>query len=141
METSEQFIANQIYKSLRIGKCVMFQENYRKIQQHGFVCCGKQRRYREKRDADPERRQKWLTYLKTKYKLDKKQRKKKLVKDMTPGEHRKEQKQWKKRQEQCREHKKHLQQQETPPNTSLLPLTLLHQLQSHLVLGVPITTD
>ena len=77
----------------------------------------KQRRYREKRDADPERRQKWLTYQKTKYKLDKKQGKKKLVKDMTPREHRKEQKQWKKRQEQCREHKKHLQQQETPPNT------------------------
>ena len=44
----------------------------------------KQRRYRAKRDADPERRQKYLASKQEKYKKDKQQGKRKLVKDMTP---------------------------------------------------------
>ena len=39
----------------------------------------RQRRYREKRDADPQQRAKWLSYQKTKYQKDKLQGKKKLV--------------------------------------------------------------
>ena len=46
------------------------------------------RRYRENRDADPERRQKWLAYQREKNKRDKERGKKKLVKDMTKREHR-----------------------------------------------------
>ena len=48
----------------------------------------KQRCYRQKRDADPERRQRWLDYQKKKYKSDKTQGKKNLVNDMTPRKHR-----------------------------------------------------
>ena len=80
----------------------------------------KQRRYRQKRDADPERRQQWLRYQKEKYKLDKRQGKKILVKDMTSRERRMEKKKWKKRQQKCRERQKHLKQQETPPSTPVV---------------------
>ena len=52
----------------------------------------------DKKDADPERRQRWFDYQKKKYRSDKTHRKKKLVSDMTPREHRLEKKKWKKRQ-------------------------------------------
>lgn len=48
----------------------------------------RQRRYREKRDADTQLRAVYLQAEKIKYEKDKASGAKKLVKDMTPREHR-----------------------------------------------------
>ncbi|KAK6178395.1 hypothetical protein SNE40_013190 [Patella caerulea] len=54
----------------------------------------KQRRYRQRRDADPERRARYLQNEKDKYIKDKETGKKKQVKDMSKREHRLKKKEW-----------------------------------------------
>ncbi|KAL8566718.1 hypothetical protein ACOMHN_050366 [Nucella lapillus] len=72
----------------------------------GLSAAEKQRRYREKRDTDPEKRKKWLDYQRDKYRRDKQQGKKKLVRDMTVKEHRREKMEWKRRQQASRDRKR-----------------------------------
>ena len=66
----------------------------------------KQRGYRAKRDADPEKRAKWLAYQKEKYKKDRGHGKRKSVADMTKREHRQAKRRWKKNQRDSRKHQK-----------------------------------
>ena len=77
----------------------------------------KQRKYRMRRDADSERRMKYLQASKKKYKKDKESGNRKLAKDMTPRELRKQRKEWKQRQKNSRERKKEVQNLHTPPTT------------------------
>ena len=70
----------------------------------------------DKKDADPERRQRWFDYQKKKYRSDETHRKNKLVSDMTLREHRLEMKMWKKRQQEHWTKVKKM-RQETPPST------------------------
>ena len=76
------------------------------------------RRYRENRDADPERRQKWLAYQREKNKRDKERGKKKLVKDMTKREHRYMKKVWRKDKARYRQNKKNAERDSPTPSTS-----------------------
>ena len=54
----------------------------------------KQRRYRERRDNDPDRRAAYLKKEQETYKKSVDDGKRKLVKDMTPREHRNQRKAW-----------------------------------------------
>ena len=54
----------------------------------------RQRHFRERRDADPLKRQQYLLKSRTKYQRDKVVGKRKLVKDMTKAEHRKKKAEW-----------------------------------------------
>lgn len=83
----------------------------------GLSAAEKQRLYRQRRDADLERRQKYLQTKQEKYKKDKMQGKRKLVKDMTRREHKAQKKHWNKWQQDSRKKQKIIQQQETPPCT------------------------
>ena len=55
----------------------------------------RQRRYRARRDSDPEKRKKFLEKQRRRYWRDVAIGKKKLVKDLSPAEHRKLQIKWK----------------------------------------------
>ena len=87
----------------------------------------KQRRYREKRDMDPEKRAAYLKKEQEKYLRDKQSGKKKSVADMTNREHRSAKKIW-------REKKKAQRAQNKPNQTSLIttpsPSTPKEQLTS-----------
>lgn len=56
----------------------------------------KQRRYRERRDMDPSRREEHLKKRNEKYKNDVQVGKLKKISDMTPREQRKQRKEWRK---------------------------------------------
>ena len=56
----------------------------------------KQRRYREKRDSDPNRRAEFLARCKSKYQSDIGVGKRKRIIEMTPREQRKQRKEWRK---------------------------------------------
>jgi len=62
----------------------------------------RQRKYREKRDADPAKRMEYLMKKKAKYKADINLKKRKRVGDMTTREHRHQRKEWRHRQRSCR---------------------------------------
>jgi len=80
-----------------------------------LTAADKQRLYRMRRDADPERRALYLQKRQETYKQELTRRKRKLVKDMTKREHRKMKKEWK----QCKRasRSKHRDDLLTPPST------------------------
>lgn len=77
----------------------------------------RQRRFRANRDADPERRQRYLQKQKKRYQEDKLEKRVKPVKEMTPREHRAIKKKWRKNQAIKRQRDKLL-RQNTPPSTT-----------------------
>ena len=66
----------------------------------------KQRRYREKRDSDPERRAKFLKQQKERYQSDKDLGQRKLVSDLTGREKRHQRRYWKGKQRLSRQKRK-----------------------------------
>lgn len=78
----------------------------------------KQRRYRERRDMDPSRREEHLKKRNEKYKNDVQVGKLKKISDMTPREQRKQRKEWRKiKQNQRRKKKKREVKALTPPSS------------------------
>ena len=80
----------------------------------------KQRRYRAKRNADAARRGVYLEKEKQKYMQDKELGKKKLIKDMTPREHRCAKKQWKMHKQSAKRRQTLHKNQLTPPQSPAL---------------------
>ena len=74
----------------------------------------KQRRYRLKRDADPEKRASYLAHKKQKYQSDLSLGKRKSVAKLTDRQKRQQRKKWKKNQAACRLSKR---DQLTPPDS------------------------
>lgn len=78
----------------------------------------KQRRYRERRDMDPSRREEHLKKRNEKYKNDVQVGRLKKISDMTPREQRKQRKEWRKiKQNQRRKKKKQEVKALTPPSS------------------------
>ena len=65
----------------------------------------RQKLYRQRRDADPERRAAYLVKKRAKYQQDVERGKRKPVKDMKDRELRKQRKEWRRNQQRCRQHK------------------------------------
>ena len=81
----------------------------------------KQRCYREKRDADPEKRAMFLKQQRERYERDKQRGLKKGVKDMSPREHGAAKKVWRNQNRATREKQKELENVETPRRTPPSP--------------------
>ncbi|CAG2232244.1 unnamed protein product [Mytilus edulis] len=77
----------------------------------------KQRRYREKRDSDPNRRAEFLAICKSKYQSDIGVGKRKRIIEMTPREQRKQRKEWRKIKSKQRKRKKSNHTILTPPSS------------------------
>ncbi|VDI79741.1 Hypothetical predicted protein [Mytilus galloprovincialis] len=77
----------------------------------------KQRRYREKRDSDPNRRAEFLARCKSKYQSDIGVGKRKRIIEMTPREQRKQRKEWRKIKSKQRKRKKSNHTILTPPSS------------------------
>jgi len=77
----------------------------------------KQRRYRQRRDADPQKPAAYLQKKKIKYAKDNEQGKTKVVANMTEREIRKVRKEWRTYKRQRKNHQKLIGNIETPPST------------------------
>lgn len=77
----------------------------------------KQRQYRARRDADPERRAAYLQKHREKWHGNRRLGKVKTVKDLSEREKRRKQKYWRRAQRQSRERKKVSENQLTPPQS------------------------
>lgn len=83
------------------------------------------RRYRERRDADPDRRRKYLEKERDRWNKDRETGKKKGVNELSEREKRAKRKKWKeaKRQARARTSASAVLQSETPPNSPVIPET------------------
>lgn len=80
----------------------------------------KQRRYHEKRDADPEKKAMFLKQQREIYERDKQRGLEKVVKDMSPREHRAAKKVWRNQNRATREKQKRLGERgDTTKNTPI----------------------
>lgn len=77
----------------------------------------RQKKYRQKRDASPNRRQEYLLKEKQKYKRDIERKKKKCVKDMTEREKRSARKRWRLYKQQVRAKQKKVSESKSPPKS------------------------
>ncbi|KAK6183523.1 hypothetical protein SNE40_010993 [Patella caerulea] len=82
----------------------------------------KQRWYRQRRDADPERRARYLQNEKDKYIKDKETGKKKQVKDMSKREHRLKKKEWRQYKKDFKARQKAAENILTPPGSPIMPV-------------------
>ncbi|XP_056110188.1 zinc finger CCCH domain-containing protein 13-like [Rhinichthys klamathensis goyatoka] len=80
-----------------------------------------QRRYREKRDADPERREMYLQKEREKWQRDRETGKKKRVADLSEHEKRAQRKKWRERKRETKARKKARPAIPSPPATTLPP--------------------
>jgi hypothetical protein len=76
------------------------------------------KKYRQNRDMNPERREKYLEYQRQKYKKDLQTGAKKAAGDMTQREHRHMKKMWKKQKQDLRRRAKDARRNITPPESS-----------------------
>lgn len=83
----------------------------------GMSNADRQRKYRQKRDASPNRRKEYLLKEKQKYKRDIETKKKKCVKDMTEREKRSARKRWRLYKQQVRAKQKKVSESKSPPKT------------------------
>lgn len=83
-----------------------------------------QRRYRAKRDADPERREKYLQKEREKWQRDRETGKKKQVADLSKREKRAQRKKWREKKREVKARKKARAAIPSPPATSTLPAEL-----------------
>lgn len=81
----------------------------------------KARRYRECRDADPERRRKYLEKEREKWKKDRETGKKKGINELSKRAKRSKRKKWKEAKRQARARASALLQSETPPDSPNIP--------------------
>ena len=81
----------------------------------------KQRRYRQRRDADPERRASYLATKRAKYAADKSAGFRKSVSELSDWAQRTARKEWKNAQRRCRERKRTAELLVTPPNSPADP--------------------
>lgn len=80
----------------------------------------KQRRYREKRDSDPQRRSQYLEKKRLRYIQDVAVRKRKHVDQLSSRDQRQQRRTWRKNQKLCRKRKKDNQNLLTPPDSPIL---------------------
>ncbi|XP_065943336.1 trichohyalin-like [Magallana gigas] len=83
----------------------------------GMSNADRQKKYRQKRDASPNRRQEYLLKEKQKYKRDIERKKKKCVKDMTEREKRSARKRWRLYKQQVRAKQKKVSESKSPPKS------------------------
>lgn len=87
----------------------------------GLSAAEKQRRYRQRRDQDPERRAKYLQYEKNKYVKDKASGKRKSIASMSKREARTARRKWKMEKRDLRKRKKIVKNLATPPASPQMP--------------------
>lgn len=87
------------------------------FREMGLSAAEKQRQYRARHNADPERRTAYLKKHREKWHDDKNRGKVKTVKDLSEREKRRKQAYWRKVQRQSRERKKVIECQITPPQS------------------------
>ncbi len=83
----------------------------------GLSAAEKQRQYRARRDADPERRAAYLQKHREKWHDDRKLENVKTMKDLSEREKRRKRAYWRRAQRQSRERKKVIENQVTPPQS------------------------
>lgn len=93
-------------------------QNYLCFREMGLSAAEKQRRYKARRDANPERRAEYLQKHRKKWHEDRKTGRVKTVKNLSEREKRRKRAYWRKAQSQSRERRTVIQNQLTPPHSS-----------------------